>query len=89
MTEHSVSDYVLQVHYGEQDPPVRIPLRGVTADDAEVRRQALVTELEHAREIEAPLVYSDATVAAPEAGVPLDPTRVTGVDLVAPFPDEV
>lgn len=89
MSEHTVSDYVLEVHFGEDEPPLRIALPGRTADDAELRRRTLLTEIEHALEIEAPLIWSDSTDEHPQAGVPIDPTRVTQVDLVAPFPGEL
>ncbi len=82
-------DYVLQVNFREDEPPLRIPLTGVTADEAELRRRSLLTEIEHAIEIEAPVMYSESTDADPRAGVAIDPFRVTGVDLVAPFPDQV
>jgi hypothetical protein len=79
-----MSDYVLEVHYGDDEPPVRIELTGCSPDDAETERQSLVTEIEHALQIEAPLIYSKATGDRPHAGTPIDPTRVTSVDLVEP-----
>jgi hypothetical protein len=76
--------YVLEVRYGADESPVRIGLPGHDADAAEVKRQALVTEIEHALEIDAPLIYSDATADDQQAGVAIDPGRVTSVDLVEP-----
>lgn len=77
-----MGDYVLQIRYGETEPPLRIPLDGVSPEDAEVRRQELVTEIDHALEIRAPEIYSDATPEQPSAGVAIDPARVTSVELV-------
>ena len=79
-----MTDYVLHVNYGDDEPPTQVPLPGCTADDAEVARQSLLREIEHALAIEAPLIYSGATDDDPETGVPIDPTRVTSVDLVDP-----
>lgn len=79
-----MSHYVLEVRYGADEPPVRIELAGYDADAAELKRQELVTEIEHAVDIEAPVIYSDATDDAREAGVAIDPVRVTSVDLVEP-----
>jgi hypothetical protein len=77
-----VTDYVLEVRYGDDEPPTRVGLANCDADEAETARQALVKQVEHALAIEAPVVYSDATEDDPEAGVPIDPTKVTSVDLV-------
>jgi hypothetical protein len=82
-----VTDYVLQVNYGDGEPPTRVALPGCSADDAEVARQTLLREIEHALSIEAPLIYSGATDDEPETGAPIDPTRVTSVDLVDPRDD--
>ena len=79
-----MNNYVVEIHYGDGEPPVRIELRDYDADAAELKRQTLVAEIEHALEIEAPLIYSDATDADREAGAAIDPTRVTSVDLVEP-----
>jgi hypothetical protein len=77
-----MSDYELEVHYGEDEPPVRIPMADCDADDAEAARQALRKRIEHAIDLEAPLVYSEATDDHPDAGIAIDPTRVTSIDLV-------
>ena len=78
-----MSDYVLEIRYGEDEDPARIELDGCSADDAEVARQAILHRIEHAMDIGAPVIYSHATDENPRAGVPVDPSRVTGVDLVA------
>lgn len=83
-TEH----YVLEIHLGTDAAPVRVELTGCSIDDAEAKRQALATEIEHAVEIEAPLIYVDETGAPSSSGTPVDPTLVTSVDLVAPPWDE-
>ncbi len=80
-----MGDYVLQVNYREDEEPLRITLHGCSPDDAEVAHQALETEIEHARAMNAPVLFSGvATGDDPDAGVPIDPARVTGVDLVEP-----
>lgn len=73
--------YALDVRYGE-DETVRVPLPDLDADQAELARQSLLREVEHALALEAPVVYSGATDADPQAGVPIDPNRVTEVDLI-------
>jgi hypothetical protein len=83
-----MADYVLEVHDGEDEPPLRIELNGYSADDAETERRALATEIDHAVEIEAPLIYSGTTGSDPDSGVPIDPTRVTSVDLLDASADE-
>lgn len=75
-----MSDYVLVVHYGESDEPVSVPLRGCTPDDAEVERQALITRIDHAHEINVPEIFARDT--QPGADIAIDPARVTSVDLV-------
>jgi len=77
-----MSEYVIVVHYGEDEPSVRVPVATRDPGEAEAKRQGLVTEVDHALEMDAPLVYSDATSEHPNAGVPLDPRRVTSIDLV-------
>lgn len=80
MTHH----YVLEVHFGDDEPTVRVRLPGRTADEAELARQTLQRSIEHALQVEAPLVYAEATDADPQAGEPIDPTKVTSVDLIEP-----
>jgi hypothetical protein len=77
-----MSDYALEVHYGDGEPAVRIELPGFTADDAETARESLIQEIEHAVEIEAPLMSWSPAGAGPEAAVPIDPAKVTSVDLI-------
>ena len=56
--------------------------------DAETAHQALETELQHAQGLNAPVIFSGlVTDDDPDAGVPIDPARVTGVDLVEPDPE--
>jgi hypothetical protein len=73
-------DYVLEVHYREDDEPVRVPLPGCDPDDAEVERQALITRIEHAHDLNVPEIY--ATDTPPGSDIAIDPARVTSVDLV-------
>ena len=77
-----MSDYALEVHYGDGEPPVRIELPGYRAKDAETARESLIQEIEHAVEIEAPLMYWTPTDSDSEAGAPIDPAKVTSVDLI-------
>ena len=77
-----MSDYALEVHYGDGEPPVRIELPGCRAEDAETARESLIQEIEHAVEIDAPLMYWAPTDSDPKAGVPIDPAKVTSVDLI-------
>jgi hypothetical protein len=78
-----MTDYVVMIHLGEADAPVRVALTDCSPEDAEVRRREIATEIEHAVEIEAPLIYTEATPDDPTAGVPIDPARVTRVDLIS------
>ena len=78
-----MSDYALEVHYGDGEPPVRIELPGCPAGEAETARESLIQEIEHAVEIEAPLMTWAPANADPEAGAQIDPARVTSVDLIA------
>ena len=75
-----MSDYVLVVHYSEADEPVTVPLPGCSPDDAEVERQALITRIDHAHEINVPEIY--ARDSQPGADIAIDPARVTSVDLI-------
>jgi hypothetical protein len=77
-----MSGYALEVHYGDGEPPVRIELPGLKTDEAETAQETLIQEVEHAVDLEAPLMYWSATGADPDKGVPIDPLRVTSVDLV-------
>lgn len=77
-----MSDYTLQVNYHEDEEPLLIPLHGYSPGDAETAHQALETEIEHAKAMNAPIVYSRATDEDPNAGVPIDPARVSGINLI-------
>jgi hypothetical protein len=79
-----MDSYLLQVNYGEDEAPVQIALRDCSADDAETERQALARQIEHAIDLDAPLIYTSARTSDPDAKTSIDPTRVTSVDLVAP-----
>lgn len=88
MSEATINDgtapsgkYVILVRYAEGEPPVHVPVPTDDPGEAEARRQALVTEVDHALELDAPLLYSDATGDDPVAGVPIDPKRVTSIEL--------
>jgi hypothetical protein len=75
-----MSDYALEVHYGDGEPAVRIELPGCGADDAETLRESLIQEIEHAVEIEAPLMSWAPNGS--DAEVSIDPAKVTSVDLI-------
>lgn len=77
-----MSDYVLEVRYGEDNEPVQVRLNGFNPDDAEIARQSLVTQVEHAVTIEAPEIRPDLGELDPD--VTIEPARVTSVDLVEP-----
>lgn len=77
-----MTDYVLLVRYGDAEAPVRVELPECTPGDAETARQALLREVEHAVEIEAPSMYTTASQAATDARITIDPHRVTSIDLV-------
>jgi hypothetical protein len=76
-----MGNYLLRVHYADRDEPIVIKLSDCGPAEAEVERQALAKQIEHAAEIEAPLLYPDSPDGAGSA-TPLDPARVTRVDLV-------
>jgi hypothetical protein len=77
-----MNDYALDVHYGDGEPPIRIELPGYRAEEAETARESLIQEIEHAVEIEAPLMYWAPADSNPGAGAPIDPAKVTSVDLI-------
>jgi hypothetical protein len=77
-----MSDYALEVHYGDGEPSVRIELRGYRTEEAETARESLIQEIEHAVEIEAPLMNWAPPDSDPEAEAPIDPAKVTSVDLI-------
>lgn len=76
-----MSDYLLEIRYGETDAPVQLRLAGCTPEEAENKRQAIVRELEHALSMHAvPVALHDLDSDLP-AGVTVDPGRVTDVEL--------
>lgn len=79
-----MSEYVLQIKYGEDEAAVRVPLSGCSPDKAEVKRQALVHALQSGVDLHAPPVSLHALDADLPADVTVDPTRVTDVALLAP-----
>ena len=79
-----MGDYVLQVNYHAGEEPLLIELHGYSPGDAETAHQALETEIEHAKSVNAPVVFSRSTDEHPDAGIPIDPSRVTGINLVEP-----
>jgi hypothetical protein len=77
-----MSDYVLVVRYGDGEPPIRIELPGCRVQDAETARESLIQEIEHAVEIEAPLMSWAPADSGWGAGAQIDPAQVTSVDLI-------
>lgn len=77
-----MTDYALEVHFGDGEPTIRIPLPGVGPGDAETARESLLHEIEHAIEIEAPLMSWAPDGADSEHSTPIAPGKVTEVDLV-------
>jgi len=73
--------YLLQIHHVDRHEPITIKLSDCGPAEAEVERQALAKQIEHAAEIEAPLLYPQGPDGA-GAAIPLDPAGVTAVDLV-------
>ncbi len=78
-----MSGYALEVHFGDGEPPTRIELPGCTAEEAEIARESLIQEIEHAVEIEAPMMTWAPANADPAAGAEIAPARATTVDLIA------
>lgn len=79
---NGMSDYVLEIRYGEDEPPVQVELSSCTPEEAEDKRRALVEEFEHAIEMHAPPLSLHDIDADLPAGVHVDPARVTDVLLV-------
>jgi hypothetical protein len=77
-----MSNYALEVHYGDGEPTVRIELPGCSADEAEIARESLLQEIEHAVEIEAPLMTWAPENSDQAAGAEINPARATSVDLI-------
>jgi hypothetical protein len=77
-----MTEYTLEVKYGDGEPTIRIELPGYRVDNAETARESLLQEIEHAVEIEAPLMSWAPDNSDSEAVTVIDPSMVTSVDLV-------
>lgn len=77
-----MTEYEIVIHLRESDEPARIPLPGVSADDAEADRQALRYEIEQARLAEVPIVMVQTKSGHPASTLNVDPHEVTEIDLV-------
>ncbi|MDT4938528.1 MAG: hypothetical protein QOG80_2199 [Pseudonocardiales bacterium] len=75
-------DYVIEVQYSDGEPPLRIPLAGYEPDDAELERQYIAHEIEHAREIESPLMLTELRSGPLEEHLAIPVVGVTSVDLL-------
>ena len=63
---------------------MRVPLTGLSPDEAEVKRQALVHALQSGVDMHAPPVSLQQLDADLPGDVTVDPTRVTDIALLAP-----
>ena len=77
-----MADYEIVIHLRESIEPTRIPLPGVSEQEAEAERQALVYDLNHARLAEVPRFTVQTQSGYPSDPLLLDPHQVTEVDLV-------
>lgn len=78
-----MGEYLLQIHHAEHDEPIVIKLSDCGPAEAEIERQALAKQIEHAAEIDVPLLYpSPGGDGPPDSAISLDPAKVTRVDLV-------
>jgi hypothetical protein len=78
-----MGEYLLQIHHAEHDEPIVIKLSDCGPDEAEIERQALARQIEHAAEADAPLLYPRSTGDGdPGPAIALDPAKVIRVDLV-------
>jgi hypothetical protein len=77
-----MSGYAVVVQFGDGEPPTRIELPGYGAADAETARESLAHEIEHALQIDAPLMHWAPTASDAQTRVSIDPVKVTGVDLI-------
>lgn len=73
-----MSRYVLRVNYGDE-ATVEVPI-DCEPGDAETWRQALVSRIEHAHQLEVPEI--SAGDEPPLTEIAIDPARVTSVDLL-------
>ncbi len=84
-----VADYEIVIHLRDSAEPLRIPLPGVSEHDAEAEREALIYDLDQARLAEVPLLAVQTRSGFPRDPLPLDPHRITEIDLIEmPAPDE-
>lgn len=77
-----MAGYEIVIHLRDSAEPTRIPMPGVPEDEAEADRRALIYDLEEARSAEVPIVAVRTRSGFPQEPVPLDPHRVTEVDLI-------
>jgi hypothetical protein len=79
-----MADYVIEVHYGNGTPTLRIPLENVTPDQAEADLQTVREEISHARELGAPYVIRELSVGPLSEHIEVDVEGAVSVDLVDP-----
>ena len=75
-------DYAIEIRYGNGTPTQRIPLTGVSPDDAEVDLQAVRSEIRHAREIGAPCVIRELSAGPLDEHIEVPVDGAVEVDLV-------
>ncbi|HJQ44011.1 MAG TPA: hypothetical protein VJ831_13060 [Jatrophihabitantaceae bacterium] len=75
-------DYAIEVRYGNGQPTVRIPLSGVTPDEAETDRQLVAHEIEHARELGSPCLIDELRSGPLAERIELAVDGAVEVDLV-------
>ena len=77
-----MGDYVLQIRYPEGEAPIRVRLSGLSPEEAEFRRQALVRAIREGVDMHAPPVPLAQLDPELPGDVTVDPGRVTEVDLL-------
>ena len=77
-----VADYEIVIHLRDSAEPLRVPLPGVSEHDAEAEREALIYDLDEARLAEVPLLAVQTKKGFPRDPLPLDPHRITEIDLI-------
>jgi len=75
-------DYAIEVRYGDGTPTLRIPLAGVTPDQAEVDLQFVREEIKHAREVSAPCVIDELRSGPLDEHIDVQVDGAVEVDLV-------
>jgi hypothetical protein len=75
-------DYEIEVRYGNGEPPLSIPLVGYEPEDAELEREEIAEEIDHAREIESPLVLTELRSGPLDQEIAIPVDGVISVDLV-------